>query len=395
MEGGTGTTRWTRSKGPVDCDPTAVLFTEQGKKKKKKTATVAGVGTGDDPAMAEKENIAELLRTMLAQQNATIQTQLDNLNQQLTELRTTTNAPVPLRNIADEALVANPNPNQGNDGDRQLETGPGNNLAELRGIKLQLPPFSGSNNAFAFLDWERKVMLFFQCGNYSEAQKVLLVTYEFTNYAAQWWEQTRLRRRWNLQPKIMTWGELRGLMRERFVPGYDQRELHETLQGLRQGSRSVEEYFREFELLMMRADVREDREATIARFLYGLNRELRQEVELRAFIELEEVVHLAVKVERQLKLVPGRRNSPANKTNTEAIPNSASLPMQTEAEKTAIRNPQLKWKAAVLRFSVLNAWGVDTRQTNARIGKLSYSGTESTTLRMMRKLRQNWQSTLK
>ncbi|CAL1400659.1 unnamed protein product [Linum trigynum] len=33
-EGGAGTARWTKSKGPVDCDLTAVLLTKQRKKKK-------------------------------------------------------------------------------------------------------------------------------------------------------------------------------------------------------------------------------------------------------------------------------------------------------------------------------------------------------------------------
>ena len=43
------------------------------------------------------------------------------------------------------------------------------------------------------------------------------------------------------------------------------------LQGLNQGSRSVDEYFKEMEIAMIRANVFEDREATMARFLNGLN----------------------------------------------------------------------------------------------------------------------------
>ncbi|CAL1401727.1 unnamed protein product [Linum trigynum] len=198
---------------------------------------------------------------------------------------------------------------QGNFEFRPPDVGKGNNLTNLRGIKLQVPSFSGTNNASAYLDWERKVMLFFQCGDYSEIQKVLLATYEFTDYATQWWEQTQLRRRRNLQPEITVWTELRGLLHERFVVGYYQRDLHEALQQLRQGSKSVDEYFRELELLMMRADIREDKEATISRFLHGMNREIRLEVELRPFVALEEVVHLAIEVERQQRTSVGRRYS--------------------------------------------------------------------------------------
>ncbi|CAL1388706.1 unnamed protein product [Linum trigynum] len=137
------------------------------------------------------------------------------------------------------------------------------------------------------------MVLFFQCGHYTEQQKVALATFEFTDYAAQWWEQTRLRRQRNLHPEVTDWEELRGLMRDRFVMAYYQRELHESLQAIRQEGRSVDEYFRELELLLMRTDVREDREATIARFLHGMNREITQEVDLRSFVDLEDALHLS------------------------------------------------------------------------------------------------------
>jgi hypothetical protein len=45
----------------------------------------------------------------------------------------------------------------------------------------------------------------------------------------------------------------------------------------------------------------EDREATMARFLNGLNRDIASVVELQHYVELEDMVHMAMKVERQLK----------------------------------------------------------------------------------------------
>jgi hypothetical protein len=55
------------------------------------------------------------------------------------------------------------------------------------------------------------------------------------------------------------------------------------------------------EILMIRANVVEDREATMARFLNGLNREIANVVELQHYVELEDMLHVAMKVERQLK----------------------------------------------------------------------------------------------
>ncbi|RVW85494.1 hypothetical protein CK203_044100 [Vitis vinifera] len=55
------------------------------------------------------------------------------------------------------------------------------------------------------------------------------------------------------------------------------------------------------EIAMIRANVDEDREATMARFLLGLNWEIANLVELQHYMELEDMVHMAIKIENQLK----------------------------------------------------------------------------------------------
>ena len=45
---------------------------------------------------------------------------------------------------------------------------------------------------------------------------------------------------------------------------------------------------------MTRADLDEDREATMAWFIGGLNKEIADRVELQYYVELEELVHLAI-----------------------------------------------------------------------------------------------------
>ena len=51
---------------------------------------------------------------------------------------------------------------------------------------------------------------------------------------------------------------------------------------------------------MIRANVEEDREATMARFLSNLNHEIAGEIELQHYVKLEDVVHMAI-MERQQK----------------------------------------------------------------------------------------------
>jgi membrane-bound lytic murein transglycosylase B len=51
------------------------------------------------------------------------------------------------------------------------------------------------------------------------------------------------------------------------------------------------------EIAMIRANVVEDREATMARFLNVLNRDIANVVELQHYVELKDMVHMAMKVE--------------------------------------------------------------------------------------------------
>ncbi|XP_031403186.1 uncharacterized protein LOC116212684, partial [Punica granatum] len=152
--------------------------------------------------------------------------------------------------------------------------------------------------------------------SYSELKKVKLAAIEFSDYAIVWWDQLMINRRRNREPPIDTWEEVKRVMRKRFVPSYYYRELYNKLQSLRQGNRSVEEYFKEMEVAMIRANVEEDREATMARFLAGLNREIQNVVELQHYVELEDMVHMAIKIENQFKRRGNTRASQSPSTST-------------------------------------------------------------------------------
>ena len=112
-----------------------------------------------------------------------------------------------------------------------------------------------------------------------------LVVVEFKDYAHVWWDQIMTSRRRNYERPIDTWDDLKTIMRRRFIPSHYYRDLFQRLQSLTQGSKSVEE----------------DREATMARFLNGLNRDIANIVELQHYVELEDMMHMVMKVERQLK----------------------------------------------------------------------------------------------
>ncbi|XP_052198282.1 uncharacterized protein LOC127805568 [Diospyros lotus] len=157
------------------------------------------------------------------------------------------------------------------------------------------------NDPEVYLKWETKVEMVFSCHKYSELKKVKLATIEFTDYAIIWWDQLILSRRRNHERPIETWEEMKAIMRRRFIPSHYYRDLFQKLQRLTQGSKSVEDYHKEMEIAMIRANVEEDRETTMARFLVGLNRDIADVVELQHYVELDDMVHMAIKVERQLR----------------------------------------------------------------------------------------------
>ncbi|XP_060196232.1 uncharacterized protein LOC132625623, partial [Lycium barbarum] len=73
------------------------------------------------------------------------------------------------------------------------------------------------------------------------------------------------------------------------------------LRRLEQGTMTVDEYFKAMDMAMIQANCVEDEEATMARFLNGLNKEIADVVEIQQYVTLDELVDMAVKLEKQIK----------------------------------------------------------------------------------------------
>ncbi|XP_051141110.1 uncharacterized protein LOC127258345 [Andrographis paniculata] len=141
----------------------------------------------------------------------------------------------------------------------------------------------------------------FDCHNYSDGKKFRMVIFEFRDYALTWWVNERCYRERHQRNPIDTWPRLKEIMRRRFVPQSYERDMNIKLQSLVQGSKLVEEYFKELEILMMRLDIDKIGSLTEARFIKGLRREIADTVELHHFHSLREAVDLAIKRKEQLK----------------------------------------------------------------------------------------------
>jgi hypothetical protein len=100
---------------------------------------------------------------------------------------------------------------------------------------------------------------------------------------------------------IDTWAEMKKVMRRHFVPSSYQRDLHNRLQNLRQGTKSVDDYYKEMELLLICSGVREDHHSKMARFFHGLNPEISGFVEMFPYNNLQDLVDQAMRTERKVQ----------------------------------------------------------------------------------------------
>jgi len=90
-------------------------------------------------------------------------------------------------------------------------------------------------------------------------------------------------------------------MRKRYVSASYNRDLQLKLQKLTQGNKNVEEYFKDMEITIIRANIEEDNEMTMSRFLSGLNSDIKDIIELQEYVEMEDLLHKVTQVEQQLK----------------------------------------------------------------------------------------------
>ena len=98
----------------------------------------------------------------------------------------------------------------------------------------------------------------------------------------------------------------------------------------------MEEYYKEMKVAMARANIGEDPEAIMARFLASLNRQIQNVVELQHYVELKNMVHMAIKIENQVKK---RDNS-----NTRSTPSPSSSTWKSNQWRKEDKPPNAKPK---------------------------------------------------
>ncbi|KAK1684713.1 hypothetical protein QYE76_045561 [Lolium multiflorum] len=136
--------------------------------------------------------------------------------------------------------------------------------------KFSIPKFQGGADVEEYLTWELKIEKLWRLHNYIEDRKIKLASSEFDGYALRWWDRYVSAREEDGEPPIITWHAMKAAMTERFVPTNYLRNIFDKLTLLRQGVKTVDEYYMEMEMLMQCVRVKESLEMTMTRFLNGL-----------------------------------------------------------------------------------------------------------------------------
>nr|XP_043619798.1 uncharacterized protein LOC122591603 [Erigeron canadensis] len=145
---------------------------------------------------------------------------------------------------------------------------------DTKDIKIDPPDFIGSSYPEDYFEWVQVMDRIMEIKGYDDKKR---------------------------KSRIKTWSKLKEVMQKRFVPQSYKQDQYLQMNNLKQGSKEVVEYIREFEQLKTRTGVKEAEEHTIARFLGGLNASITEKIELQPIWTYEGACKLALKIEKQLK----------------------------------------------------------------------------------------------
>jgi hypothetical protein len=91
-------------------------------------------------------------------------------------------------------------------------------------------------------------------------------------------------------------------MQARFVPSYYACDLINKLQQLKQGARSVEEYYQELQIGMLRCNLEEREDAAMAQFFTGLNHKIQDTLEYKDYANITHFFILLVKLKGKCRV---------------------------------------------------------------------------------------------
>ncbi|PKI36113.1 hypothetical protein CRG98_043495 [Punica granatum] len=177
------------------------------------------------------------------------------------------------------------------------------------GVKVDIPDFKGHLNPKDFIDWSATIELVFDYKSISEDKKVKLVAIKLKKHASIWWENLTRRRAHEGKRRIATWEKMKRELKKKFLPTSYVQDIFCRIYDFKQDEQTAEEYTAEFEQLLMKCDVVEPEEQTIARYLGGKEGVLNRVSASRSKPTLTDKATSS-------KSIPRKSNNPPSTSNT-------------------------------------------------------------------------------
>ena len=131
----------------------------------------------------------------------------------------------------------------------------------------------------------------------SEKQKICIASNILIEYALLEWKHIC---RHNKVPE--SWKDFKFLFRDAFVPAYYVDYLLAKLDNLKQGSKTVKQYYHNFKICIMFGGLDECMEDVMSRFMRGLNSEIRTLLISKSYCHIGQLFCLALNAEKEILL---------------------------------------------------------------------------------------------
>ena len=164
-------------------------------------------------------------------------------------------------------------------------------------VNSALPSFVGDFDPHAYIDWELNVEAEFDKYELSDHQMILAAASALTEHAFVKWKSIC---RHNNIPQ--TWTDFKMHFRDAYIPAYYVDHLLTKLQKLKQGSRTVKQYYHDFKICVLFGGLDECMEETMSRFMRGLNSEIQTLLLKEKSSHISHLFLLACTTENQILL---------------------------------------------------------------------------------------------
>ncbi|XP_010501919.1 PREDICTED: uncharacterized protein LOC104779251 [Camelina sativa] len=141
-------------------------------------------------------------------------------------------------------------------------------------FRVDLPEFHGGIRGDQLLDWLLAVEEIIDFKGVPDDRQVALVATKFRGHAASWWQQTKATRAHSGKAPIRYWEKLKKALKATFLPHNYDRLQYTKFQNLKQGPRSVDDYAKDFYLMLTRIKTYDTPVQLGSRFIGGLRAQL-------------------------------------------------------------------------------------------------------------------------